>query len=281
MIGFRVVNLLIPDDPDELKVTTATGVWKFDKEFDYHKHKASIEKGMVAETFAMMHPVDMADGAAACDAAFEEVTPLLLGASFLTGLSATVKRSLPHSVCQIMQAGSHWPRERAMGAGNPIVKTDADFVASLEKFVSGWSSTGQSEKILLLIHHWLDALACWSMEDLYLSATTLLQIISATESTKQGRDLSYYQGVAGAATRAGIPQLGADFKNMRNVLIHEGRLIGGSFAGRDIFACSKVAAEVLNWFDSYIWSVMQLGPMPTPRFKPTEFATLNAYSIPV
>ncbi len=73
MIGFRVVNLLIPNEPDKFKLATASGVWEFDKEFDYPKHKVAIEKGMAAETYVMVHPVEMSDGAAACDTAFEEV----------------------------------------------------------------------------------------------------------------------------------------------------------------------------------------------------------------
>ena len=182
-----------------------------------------------------------------------------------------------------MQPGSHWPRERAMGHGSPIARTDGDFIAYLERFVAVWGSVGQSEKALLLVHHWLDALACWSLEDLYLSATTLLQIIVATQNNLEGRltrkdELYFYDGVAAASARANITPPSQDFKDMRDELIHDGRLIGKRFKGQDIADCARVAAEVLNWFDSYIFSVFQFG-QPQPRFTVGDFSSLNAYSI--
>jgi hypothetical protein len=45
------------------------------------------------------------------------------------------------------------------------------------------------------------------MEDLYLSATTLLQVIAATEGHRQGDDLTYYAGVTAAAQRMGLQSL--------------------------------------------------------------------------
>jgi hypothetical protein len=106
-----------------------------------------------------------------------------------------------------------------------------------------WPTVSQTEKILILIHHWLDALGCWSFEDFYLSATTLLQIIAAIEERITGNSsLHYFPAVQSAANRVGITPLSRDFKDMRNNLIHEGKLIGGRFAGTDIEACSIVAA---------------------------------------
>jgi hypothetical protein len=49
------------------------------------------------------------------------------------------------------------------------------------------------------------------MEDLYLSATTLLQVIVATEAARQGkRELKFYAGVDAAATSMGVRKLSAD-----------------------------------------------------------------------
>jgi SAM-dependent methyltransferase len=74
-----------------------------------------------------------------------------------------------------------------MGLGSPSTRTADEFRNLLEAFLRAWPTNGQTEKALLLIHHWLDALACWSLEDLYLSTTTLLQVISATEADRQGK----------------------------------------------------------------------------------------------
>jgi hypothetical protein len=79
-----------------------------------------------------------------------------------------------------------------------------------------------------------------------LSATTLLQIIATTEETIQGKDLSYFDAIKDASTRLGIAQLSRDFKDMRNNLVHEGKLTGGKFGGTSLKDCAMVAADVLN-----------------------------------
>src|SRR5260221_2867954 len=114
--------------------------------------------------------------AAASEAAFEELTPILLGASYATGLTVTIKESSMGSEIKIVRPTDHWPRDRAMGIGSPVVSSADEFRDIIERFVRGWPGAGQTEKARLLIHHWLDALACWSLEDLYLSATTLSHI---------------------------------------------------------------------------------------------------------
>lgn len=280
MIGFWVVNLLIPGEPDKCIINTASGGWRLEKYADYLKSKHAIYNGQCAHTYAIENDISMDDGATACDSSFEEMTPLLLGASYLTGLSVTVKQSLPYSDISIIQPSDHWPRERGMGKGNPCVTNQCEFIESLEKFVSTWPSVARREKILILIHHWLDALGCWSFEDFYLSATTLLQIIAATEKDITGSsNLSYFQAIQSASVRVGITSLNRDFKDMRNNLIHEGKLIGGRFTGRDLEACSIVAADVMNWFDEYLHAVMNLGPVKRKRFSKGDFMSLNAYSL--
>ena len=279
MIGFWVVNLLIPRAPQVLRVNTPSGTWAISKAQFYAKSVAGIAQGQCAHTYAIETPVSMSDGAAKCDATFRELIPLLLGASYLTGLSATTKKSLPHSDVTLLQPGDHLPRERAMGQGNPIINNAAEFTDALEKFVASWPGAGQREKALLLVHHWLDSLACWSFEDLYLSATTLLQVIVATQEAVQGKELKYFDGVTEASKRAGLTPLSRDFKDMRNVLIHEGKLIGGKFVGTTRDDCARVAADVLNWFDEYLHSVLGLGAVRRQRFKWQDLMGLNAYSI--
>lgn len=280
VIGFWTVNLLVPEEPQQIEIKTPLGIWALKKAAFYDKSKAAISDGQCANTYALEHPVSMDDGSAACDTAFDELTPLFLGMSYLTGLSVTAKTQLPHSEISIIQLSDHWPRERSMGSGNPVVDNAADFSAGLEAFINSWAGPGQQEKVLLLIHHWLDALACWSLEDCYLSATTLLQVIAATEGAIQARSLTYYTAVDDASQRVGIAPLSRDFKDMRNVLIHEGRLIGGAFQGTSFQDCAAVAANVLNWFDEYIHSVLGVGPVRRQRFTANAFTGLNSYSIP-
>lgn len=280
MIGFWVVNLLIPGEPDNCKINTSSGGWDFEKSANYSQSKSAITNGQCANTYAIENDASMDDGSAVVDSSLEEMTPLLLGASFLSGLSVTARASLPHSDVSVIQSSDHWPRERAIGIGNPCVATQQEFTENLEKFVNAWPSMAQSEKILILVHHWLDALGCWSFEDFYLSATTLLQIIAATEETvSRNSNLSYFQAVQSASRRVGINSLNRDFKDMRNNLTHEGKLLGGSFAGSDRDACSSVAADVINWFDEYLHAVMNLGSVKRKRHSKSDFISLNSYSL--
>lgn len=279
MIGFWVVNLLIPGDPDKLNIRGVSGNWTLSKFAKYSESKSAIANGQCAQTYAIENFISMDDGAAACNEKIEEMTPFLLGASYLSGLSVTAKSSLPHSDVMIGPS-AHWPRERAMGIGNHCVKTHDEFIEVIEKFVESWPSVAAKEKVLILTHHFLDALGCWSFEYFYLSATTLLQIIAATEQRiKKNRNMKYLPSVQSASKRVGITELNRDFKDMRNNLIHEGRLLGGQFKGTDIESCSIVAADLMNWFDEYLHAVMRLGPVRRKRYSKQDFMSLNAYSI--
>jgi len=286
MLSFYVYNLQIPGDPDELTIATPAGPWKLFKTPDFAAMKATITTGAlrprelpVGETYFLENAVGRQSGAAALDRAFDEVTPILLAASYATGMSVTIERSTMGSSLAIVQPTHHWPRVRAMGAGAAAVSSADGFRDLVEAFVQAWPGAGQAEKARLLVHHWIDALACWSMEDLYLSATTLLQIIVATEATRQRKaKLPFYDGLEDAANHAAILPLGQSFKDMRNELVHDGQLIGSRFPGPRS-ACDQVVADVLNWFDKYVHAALGLGPVVKKRFQASDFAGLNAYSI--
>lgn len=287
MLSFYVTNLVIPGDPEDFSITTPSGPWTLIKTQNFTTTKSAItgftsvrpQHLQVGETYFLENQTSLDLSATAVDRALAEITPILLAASYATGMTVTVERSSGGSSVAIMQPSDHWPRARALGSGSYAINTSDEFIRLVETFVQAWPTTGQSEKVLLLVHHWLDALACWSMEDLYLSATTLLQIIVATEANRQGKpSLPYYSGLEDAALRMGIATLSQDFKNMRNELIHDGQLIGSRFAGPRS-ACDQVIADVLNWFDTYVHSGLGLGPVAKTRFRATDFATLNAYSI--
>lgn len=288
MQGFHVVNLLIPEDPEHLDLQTPASGWTLARHVNFSPAKTAIlgasssrsKVPPVAETYYLENPAGMDQGAAACDRAHAELTPILLAATYATGLSVTIQRSTMSSSIMIVQPTSHWPRARGLFAPSYVITTPAEFQKLVAAVVASWSTVGKTEKALLLIHHWLDALSCWSMEDLYLSATTLLQIIVATEADRQGKDdLPFLPGLNAAAQRMGIPSLRQDVKNMRNELVHDGRLIGKRFSGPGIGECAGLVAEVLNWFDSYMHVALQLGPVKQVRFKGRDFESLNAYSI--
>lgn len=283
-MNFWITNLLMPGDPQNVSVATPHGGWQFVQVPAFAKHSAAIRGATaarptmppVAETYFLQDTT----GADDFHRIETEVTPILLAATYATGLSVTSQRATRNGGPALARPSEHWPRARGLDAPSPVVNTLSEFVHLVEAFVRAWPAAGQTEKALLLVHHWLDSLGCWSMEDLYLSATTLLQVVVATEATKQGKDeLKFYRGLTDAATRMGITALGPDFKDMRNELVHDGRLIGSRFAGPDKAACAAVVVDVLNWFDTYVHAALALGPPAKTRFRAIDLASLNAYSI--
>lgn len=288
MISLFVTNLLIPGDPVTMTLSTLAGPWNLRQLPTFAAHKDAIvganrprpQALPIAETYYLENDIDPSLGLARVETAFAETTPLFIAATFATGMSVTSDRSTGASVPLIAQASERWPRARALDAASNVVNSATDFTRLVEAFVSAWPTAGQTEKALLLVHHWLDALSCWSMEDLYLSATTLLQVIVATEATAQGKsNLVFFDGLRDAALRKHIRPLGRDFKDMRNELVHDGRLIGTRFSGPDKQACATVVADVLNWFDEYVHAALSLGPICKTRFRAADFMALNAYSI--
>lgn len=280
MIGVRLVNLLIPGDPDQLVVSGAYGDWVLAREPDFAARKAAVlEQSMCHETYRAEHPIDGSAGAAAVEGSVAELLPLCLGMSYLSGSAVTVHRSVPASDLQIVEVPCKFPRERSATGPGPVVNDPAEFRAALVAFLAAYPTKGQAEKALLVVHHWLDALACWSLEDLYLSATTILQVIAATEEGRQGTNLSFFQGVTGAAARFGVPALGPAFKDMRNDLVHDGTLSGTRHPGKSADNCRAVSAGVLDWIDRYLHTALDLGSVRRIRFDPDSLAGLKVFSL--
>lgn len=283
-IGYRLANLIIPGDPEQLTINTPAGSWELMRDIKFNDNKAAIlDEGMTAETYSIEFTGNYTvSRAAAMDAAADELIPLCLAASYLTALSVAPKRSLPSSQALLVTVGPHFPRPRSMGSGFPITDDTIEFAGFLEAFVRAYSGPGAVEKVRLVAHHFLDALAFWSLEDLVLSTTTILEIIAATAKSLAGPGTvtsKFEQRMAFAATRFNLPPLPSDFRNMRNDLVHEGTLSGTRFTGKDATACGVAAAEALDWIDQYFFSALQLGSAPSPRFARESFRGVNSFSL--
>lgn len=283
MIGYQMVNLVVPGDPDEFSIAGASGDWRFLRHSDYVTCLVKMrEDGACAETYSATHPASMEDGAAVVDAALEEFLVLCLACSYASGSAVTIRRSTPGSDVQQMTVGDHFPRERELSGAGALVANRAEFEDLCGKFVANHSRTAHPSwaQVRVMVHHFLDALACWSLEDLFLSGTTVLQVISAAEKNRTGQDLSFLQGVTSAATHFGLRALSPDFKNMRNDLVHDGLLSGSRFRGKSKQDCAVIAADMFDWLDDYFHAVLGLGAVRNRRFDPKAFRSLNAFSIP-
>ena len=284
-IGHRLTNLLIPDEPIVLDVSTPTGTWTLNRSPRYDEFKKAIEEGQVALTYTIETTRSYTGSrSAAQDAADMELIPLCLGASYLTALSVAPSRSLPGSSTTFMHVGPHFPRPRAMGTGFQCAADANAFRHALEAFVGAYAAVDPVEKIRLLSHHFLDALAFWSIEDLVLSTTTMLEIVAATASTV-GTPLgaqvgNYGQRLVYAATRFGLPPVPTDFRVIRNDLVHEGTLSGTGFPGKTADDCGLATAEALDWIDRYVFAAMGMGQPVSTRFASAGgFRGMNSFSL--
>jgi hypothetical protein len=283
-LGFWLTNLFVPGDPQTFTVNSPHRAWDFHQHPNYERAKAAVlTNGMTGETYAAENSGTVGNSrSASMDAAFDELIPLCLGASYLTGMSVAPASSTMMSEIKFVTVGDHFPRSRSMGTGFAAATTQSDFIALMEKFLAGWFSFGATEKVRLLVHHWLDALAFWSLEDLTLSTTTILEIIAATSkaiAALQGTNLANFNDrIAFAASRFNLPTFPRDFRDMRNDLVHEGTLSGTRFPSKDINDCAAAAAAALTWIDSYIFAALRLGAPAQSRFS-HAFAGINSFSL--
>ena len=284
-LGHRLCNLLVPGEPDLFKISTPSGTWCFHRYIKYaQSREAILSKGACAITYDISTEVVYSGSRAqAIDSRHAELLPICLASSYLTAMTVRPVQDLPTSEVMFMAAGDHFPRDRAMGDGFPIA-TDIDtFIACIESFVANYPTAENMEKARLLVHHWLDALAFWSLEDLTLSATTILEIIAATaqdHAQHSGRNLTTFNTrINYAADRFYLPYLNPDFRKMRNDLVHEGRLSGSRFPNATKESCAALISETLNWIDWYCCAIFGFQTTIVSRFHKHSFRTVNAFSL--
>ena len=326
-LSFFITNLLVPGDPQQIEISTPSGGWTLEQVADYERAKKVITAARgpqaselpIENTYILEHASFGQLSPTVDEKTCDELTPILLAASFATGMSVTIRDGTLAGPSLMGNPTPEWPRPRAMDGPSWVVNTSSEFQALVNAFVRSWPGAGLEEKALLLVHHWLDALACWSMEDLYLSATTLLQVIAATEEKKllakrkragkkkqhaggkrtDETKLYFYAALKEASKRMNIRKPSFEAKEMRDSLVHEGSLRGDwmnkvnrtRWAGigenaddggdrlTDQEICARIVAEVMNWFDAYVHAALRLGKVTKTRFVAHDFARLNAYSL--
>ncbi len=290
MIGFWIVNLAPPSTPEAFDVHTPAGTWNFNRAQNFDKLVDAIANGACANTYSMEFtlPTD-ATRSALKDAAFLEVLPICLAASYVTGAAVTVRDSVQASEVAFMEVGPHFPRPRGIPDPSPCVATLHQFIEFVEHFVDEYDRLRSVEKLLLLTHFFIDACSCWSLENLYLSGSTILQIIADTEKASsrpfaashaaaRGSDkVGFFDYIAGAADRVGIPAPGHDVVKIRNKLIHEGNLRAKQFPTKADAAVP--IGNALRWVDDYIYAILDLGQVPLPRHNYADYTRfVNSFS---
>lgn len=298
MIGFRLINLLPPGAPSNFTLSTQAGHWLVSKSSTFATDLPKINQGMCAETYDLVFPLPSDNTRSVVkSAAFDELLPICLAMSFVTGMAVTFQRSMPNSAISFVQVGPHFPRPRGMNGAMLCVSTIDEFVNFVERFTVQYPILDSSEKLRLLSHYYIDACSSWSLEDLYLSGSTLLQIIAGTEESSgrpfafahaatkrnsgaRSRNMakpSFFNFLAGAANRAGISTLRHDVVGVRNSLIHNGTLKSARLQTQ--VDAAQPIAEAMQWVDDYIYSILQLGSVPIRRHIAHNYAyAMNSFS---
>lgn len=276
-------NLFIPEEPETFTLATPAGTWEFRRLPGYLERKDDILcHSMCGMTYEAYKTVDIVGSrSAALEESLNELLPLCLGASYLTAMTVAPDGGIPGSEVSLVQVADHFPRVRGMGSGRHTALNLADFKADMESFVPAYMRVENVEKARLLIHHWLDALAFWSLEGLVLSTTTLLEVIAATaeDSTQRSLD-TFATRIEFAARRFGLRPLNPNFRKMRNDLIHEGTLSGRRLPNATVEDCVALAADTLNWIDLYLHAIFGLGSPRAARFDRSVFQEgVNAFSL--
>jgi hypothetical protein len=287
-VGWWLHNLLVPGDPIELTIRTHRGSWELRRRDDFADVRELIlNKGMSLNTYAISSIIEIGSGSrsAALDAAMDELLAVCLGASYLCGQAVSPTAALPSSSVMFVAVGDHYPRPRSIVTDLPACRREVEFVQCVEVFVGNFANLETTEKARLLIHHWLDSMACWSLEDLVLSTATMLEIIAATaqrEADAAGIKLArndFPHRINHAAARYKLPPSPADFRKMRNDLVHEGGLSRSKYSNKTRDDCARTASECLEWIDSYMHTTFQLKGPTHRRFTPDKFIGMNAFSV--
>ena len=280
MVGFRLINLLIPGDPAAIKIAGVIDNWTVSKTANYERSRNDLrdKPTCAVETYDIFTDTDY--HATLPDVRLlSEFKHLCLVFSYLTGTAITAERSLPMSAIMPISFGDGFPRMRQMLSENSVCIDANEFSAKVNLMISSYDAVEQDFNISILLHHWLDSLYFWSIEDLFLGACATLEIIKQNERRRTGnKNLHFYDAIDSTSVNYGITRLSPDFKNMRNDLIHEGHLSKKCFPGKTKAECAHVVFDVLCWVDEYVHAIFGMCPINKVRYDLRMLQHQNSYT---
>lgn len=277
MIAFNIVNLLPPGDPDEFNLQGKNVSWSFVKSHNYRELKTKIiETGQCANTYSISSQADRNEAGDA----LTELRHICLAASFLMGSAITISGATSFSDIAFIQVGDGFPRDRALSNQAPIYGEESEFVANLERMVSKFDEQERENHLDIIIHHWLDSLSCWSLEDLHLSACTVMEIVKQNERRRISNPQMYLVNSIDSIGRyLGLTHISRDWYDMRIDLVHEGFLSKNKYPNHTKQECADTCCDLLNWIDEYIYTLFNLTKPKATRHQMGSLYGLNSYTI--
>ena len=270
MLEFWIANL--ETNEARFDVPSSLGDWTFGRADFYDGQLPKLRQGQVAETYYASQPaISLTSRDADFQSACDEVIDICLVLTFLKARCITPTKPTAGSINFIGSLGDDFIRARAIAGFDELTPT------SLRDFFASWKTHTyarfQQRQLRLQLTHWLSGLTCYSCEDLYLSAGVQMDLVKQRERVATSNlGLTFFQGMQSASTRYGLTQLGQDYKNMRNDIVHEGMLSGRNFVGKTKSDCVAVIASTMNWIDEYILAVLDApcGIIGRPRWKAAD-----------
>ena len=277
MIELWIANL--KSSEVEFVVPGEVGQWSFYRRDDYTSLLKAMNDGQCAPTY---YANNAAIGPQTSDADFMLATGELIDAclilSFFTGACVTPNGTTPQSDVMFGSMGDSFIRPRAI-SGFDALKIPSTFN---EFFATGMASIRSAmapRQLRLFLSHWISGLTCFSLEDLFLAVGVQMDIVKQCEIAASGKDMQYFHGMQSASTRFGISALGKDYRDMRNDIVHAGKLSDKNFLNRNKDDCAAVIADTLNWIDQYVCAVIGAGASPARWSGPALAAGLPSLTV--
>jgi hypothetical protein len=256
MIEFWIADLIVDDQ--KFDIPSTIGTWSFEKKQNYGDLINKMEDGQCASTFyAYNSSISQTSSDSEFSNATDDLIRICLLLSFITGKCVTPVGTTLQSDIQFIQMGDKFIRSRAI-YGFPSLPLVCDMNTLFSSGVVNIFSDFTQRRMELFLSHWVSGLTCFTLEDLFLSIGVQMDIVKQCEINAVGHDLHYFQGMEEASNRFSIPKLNFDYKNMRNDIVHEGKLSAVKFSGKSKSECADVVANTLNWIDEYIAKVSKI-----------------------
>ncbi len=276
-LGFNIVNLIAPDEPTNLTFTGSNGNWDIRQHPNYTDNRKALNSRVNAAVTYIADHDDL--GLRKDEEILDELIHLCLTFSYLTSNAVTMNQSTMYSRISFIQVGDGFPRDRGITGINPVVDNQTDFAISTNQMIRLFNQNKTDYHIDVIIQYWLDILSCWSLENLFSGACTILEVIKQCERRRTGNaNMYFYDAIDSVSNHLGITILNRDWINMRNDLIHEGHLSKVRFPNKTKFECIEVCEDVMLWIDEFIHAIFTLGTIKHKRFDRGSLGQLNSYT---
>jgi hypothetical protein len=256
VIEFWIADLQCSES--KFSVPCKIGSWEFNRRDDYAELIQAMEKGQCAPTFyASNSSLARSTTDEDIDCSLGELIDICLILSFFTGTCVTPRGTTGQSEVQFLQLGDSFLPPRAI-RGFDALNIGQSFHNFFSSGLAGITSDFSSRRSRLFLAHWISGLTCFTLEDLFLSIGVQMDIVKQCEIQASGTSKTYLEGMRAASSRYQLSVLSIDYKNMRNDIVHEGKLSGTNFRNKTKADCAQVTADSLNWIDKYMLSILTI-----------------------